>query len=157
MEMDIVTYGETYNRAMQGIEDMLLREENPMKYFKKNVYPEAFQAYLRRHMETLNAIEAVYQQEEHPEEWAEKLANHLVEAAQAELEAITKKGKRSEQQINYNMILAVFVFPAFLEQKGDCAEPVTDVIVKKWNKAFRTSVGKADYAKIESGFHKKYC
>ena len=27
MEMDIVTYGETYNRAMQGIEDMLLREE----------------------------------------------------------------------------------------------------------------------------------
>ena len=55
------------------------------------------------------------------------------------------------------MILAVFVFPAFLEQKGDCAEPVTDVIVKKWNKAFRTSVGKADYAKIESGFHKKYC
>ena len=157
MEMDIVTYGETYNRAMQGIEDMLLREENPMKYFKKNVYPEAFQAYLRRHMETLNAIEDVYQQEEHPEEWAEKLANHLVEAAQAELEAITKKGKRSEQQINYNMILAVFVFPAFLEQKGDCAEPVTDVIVKKWNKAFRTSVGKADYAKIESGFHKKYC
>ena len=157
MEMDIVTYGETYNRAMQGIEDMLLREENPMKYFKKNVYPEAFQAYLRRHKETLNAIEAVYQQEEHPEEWAEKLANHLVEAAQAELEAITKKGKRSEQQINYNMILAVFVFPAFLEQKGDCAEPVTDVIVKKWNKAFRTSVGKADYAKIESGFHKKYC
>ena len=157
MEMDIVTYGETYNRAMQGIEDMLLREENPMKYFKKNVYPEAFQAYLRRHMETLNAIEAVYQQEEHPEEWAEKLANHLVEAAQAELEAITKKGKRSEQQINYNMILAVFVFPAFLEQKGDCAEPVTDVIVKKWIKAFRSSVGKADYAKIESGFHKKYC
>ena len=157
MEMDIVAYGETYNRAMQGIEDMLLREENPMKYFKKNVYPEAFQAYLRRHMETLNAIEAVYQQEEHPEEWAEKLANHLVEAAQAELEAITKKGKRSEQQINYNMILAVCVFPAFLEQKVDCAGPVTDVIVKKWNKAFRTSVGKADYAKIESGFHKKYC
>ena len=30
MEMDIVTYGETYNRAMQGIEDMLIREENPM-------------------------------------------------------------------------------------------------------------------------------
>lgn len=157
MEMDIVTYGETYNRAMQGIEDMLIREENPMKFFKKNVYPEAFQAYLRRHLGTLEAIEAIYQQEKQPELWAEKLADHLVETAKAELEAIPKKGKRSEQQINYNMVLAVFVFPAFLEQKGVSAEPVTDLIVKKWNKAFRTSVGKANYEKIESGFHKKFC
>ena len=52
----VYVYQETYNRAMQGIEDMLLREGNPMSSFKKNVYPEAFQAYLRRHMETLNAI-----------------------------------------------------------------------------------------------------
>ena len=156
-KMDIVTYGETYNRAMQGIEDMLLREDNPLRSFKKNVYPEAFQAYLRRHMETLNAIDAIYQQEEHPELWAEKLADHLVEAAKAELDAIPKKGKKSEQQLNYNMLLAVFVFPAFLETRAASAEPVTDVIMKKWNKAFRTSVGKADYAKIESGFHKKLC
>lgn len=157
MEMDIVTYGETYNRAMQGIEDMLLREENPMKSFKKDVYPEAFQAYLRRHLETLNAIEAIYQQEEKPELWAEKLADHLVGAAQAEIDAVPKKGKKSELQINYNMVLAIYVFPAFLEQKGDAAEPVTDMIIEKWNKAFRTSVGKADFAKIESGFHKKLC
>ena len=156
-KMDIVTYGETYNRAMQGIEDMLLREGNPMSSFKKNVYPEAFQAYLRRHMETLNAIEAIYQQEENPELWAEKLADHLVSAAQAEIDAIPKKGKKSEQQINYNMLLAVFVFPAFLETKGDSVEPVTDLIIKKWNKAFRTSVGKASYEKIENGFHKKLC
>lgn len=156
-KMDIVTYGETYNRAMQGIEDMLLREGNPMSSFKKNVYPEAFQAYLRRHMETLNAIEAIYQQEENPKLWAEKLADHLVSAAQAEIDAIPKKGKKSEQQINYNMLLAVFVFPAFLETRGDSVEPVTDLIIKKWNKAFRTSVGKASYEKIENGFHKKLC
>ena len=77
-KMDIVTYGETYNRAMQGIEDMLLREDNPLRSFKKTVYPEAFQAYLRRHMETLNAIEAIYQQEENPELWGEELADQLV-------------------------------------------------------------------------------
>lgn len=156
-KMDIVTYGETWNLAMQGIEDMLIREDNPMNSFKKNVYPEAFQAYLRRHMATLNAIEAIYQQEERPEEWAEKLADHLVDTARAELDGIPKKGKKNEQQINYNMILAVFLFPAFLEMKGDSAEPVTDLIVKKWNKSFRTSVGKANYEKIESGFHRKFC
>ena len=80
--MDLVAYGESYNQAMQGIEDMLLQEENPMASFKKNVYPEAFQAYLRRHMDTIQAIEAVYQQEENPAAWTEKLAERLVTAAQ---------------------------------------------------------------------------
>ena len=94
-KMDIVTYGETWNLAMQGIEDMLIREDNPMTSFKKRVYPEAFQAYLRRHMQTLNAIEAIYCQEENPEQWAEKLADHLIETAQSELDAIPKKGKRN--------------------------------------------------------------
>ena len=74
MDMDIVAYGETYNRAMQGIEDMLIREDNPMTSFKKNLYPEAFQAYLRRHLETIDAIETIYQQEEDPNAWVEKLA-----------------------------------------------------------------------------------
>ena len=64
--MDLVAYGESYNQAMQGIEDMLLTEGNPMTSFKKSVYPEAFQAYLRKHLDTINAIEAVYQQEENP-------------------------------------------------------------------------------------------
>ena len=55
------------------------------------------------------------------------------------------------------MILAVYVFPAILEQKGQSAEPFTDLLVEKWNTAFKTSVGKANYEKIESGFHRKLC
>ena len=35
--MDLVAYGESYNQAMQGIEDMLLKEDNPMKTFKRDV------------------------------------------------------------------------------------------------------------------------
>ena len=31
--MDLVAYGESYNQAMQGIEDMLLTEGNPMTSF----------------------------------------------------------------------------------------------------------------------------
>lgn len=155
--MDLVAYGERYNQAMQGIEEMLIKADNPMASFKKNVYPEAFQAYLRKHMDTINAIEQVYQMEENPEAWLTKLAEHLVDSAQAELDAIPKKGKKSEQQINYNMTLAVYVFPAILELKNSSAEPFTDILVKKWNESFKTSVGKASYEKIEQGFHRKFC
>ena len=59
--MDLVAYGESYNQALQGIEDMLIKEGNPLNTFKKNVYPEAFQAYLRKHLDTINAIERLYQ------------------------------------------------------------------------------------------------
>ena len=155
--MDLVAYGESYNQALQGIEDMLIKEGNPLNTFKKNVYPEAFQAYLRKHLDTINAIERIYQQEENPNAWLEKLADHMVDCAQEELDAIPKKGKKSEQQINYNMILAVYVFPAILEQRNPSAEPLTDILVEKWNEAFKTSVGKSSYEKIEQGFHRKFC
>ena len=160
--MDIVAYGEYYNKAMQGITDMLLEAGNPLASFKKDRYPEAFQAYLRKHLEVLDAVEQVYQAEEEKNEgeggkWLEKLADRLVDVAGAELERSPKKGQRNEQLINYNMILAVFLFPAVLEQKHPSAEPLTDLLVEKWNTAFKTSVGKASYEKIESGCHRKYC
>ncbi|MCI8599575.1 MAG: hypothetical protein HFJ10_14230 [Lachnospiraceae bacterium] len=155
--MDVVVYGQYYNQAMQGIEDMLFQAGSPMISFKKDKYPEGFQAYLRKYIEVIDAIEKVYEMEEKPQEWLEKLAEHLVNAAGEELDRIPKKGKRSEKLIDFNMTLAVFLFPAILEQKGQSAEPLTDLIVEKWNEAFKTSVGKASYEKIESGFHRKLC
>lgn len=156
--MDIVAYGEYYNKAMQGIEDMLFQAGNPLSSFKKSLYAEAFQTYLRKYIDVIDAIEKVYVKEDGvDEEWLDKLADHLVDQASDELGRIPKKGKRNEQLVNYNMILAVYLFPAILEQKGQSAEPLTDRIVEKWNSAFKTSVGKASYEKIESGFHRKLC
>ena len=64
--MDIVAYGENYNRAMQGIEDMLFQAGNPLDSFKRHLYPESFQAYLRKYIEVIDAIEQVYLKSESP-------------------------------------------------------------------------------------------
>lgn len=155
--MDIVAYGEYYNLAMQGITDMLMEEENPLAAFKKDKYPAAFQDYVHKYAEVLDAIEKVYQEEENPQQWLEKLSDRLVNEAKGQLDLIPKKSKRTDQLINYNMILAIYVFPAILECKGQSAEPLSDLIVEKWNKEFKTSVGSATYEKIEAGFHRKLC
>lgn len=155
--MDVVAYGEYYNRAMQGIEDMLLLAGNPMAFFKKDKYPEGFQSYLRQYIEVIDAIEKVYQEEADPSAWLDKLADRLVSGAKRELDGIQKKGKRTEKMTDFNMTLAIYLLPAILEQKGQAAEPLTDRIVEKWNVAFQTSVGKASYDKIEGGFHRKLC
>ena len=156
--MDMVAYGEYYNKAMQGLEDMLFQAENPLKSFKKNLYAEAFQAYLRKYIDVIDAIEKVYVKEDGvDEEWLNKLVDHLIDQVDNELGRIPKKGKRNEQLVNYNMTLAVYIFPAILEQKGQSAEPLTKLLVEKWNAAFKTTIGCASYEKIENGFHKKLC
>lgn len=158
--MDITAYGEYYNKGMQGLEDMLLQAGNPLDSFKRNLYPEAFQAYLRKYIDVIDAVEQVYvggEGEGYDEEWLDKLADYLVKQADESLQAIPKKGKRNEQLINYNMTLAVYTLPAILEQKGQSAEPLTDRIVEKWNAHFKTSIGKSSYEKIEEGFHRKFC
>ena len=155
--MDIIAYGEYYNRAMQGITEMVLQQANPMSSFKRDSYPAAFETYMHKYMSVIDAIEKVYQEEENPQKWLDKLTERLIGEVKKELDAIPKKNKRNDQLLSYNMILAIYVFPAILEQKGQSAEPLTDQIVEEWNKTFKTTIGKATYEKIEQGFHRKLC
>ena len=50
------------------------------------------------------------------------------------------------------MLLAVFVFPAMLEQKGDASGPLTDAIIEKWNATFKTSVGGSTMRRLKPDF-----
>lgn len=155
--MDVVAYGDAYNQAMQGLEDMLFELENPMAQFKKSSYPSMFQTYFHKHEHVVAAIENVYQMEEEPDGWCGKLATRLADLAQEHLNSIPKKSRREDQLLNFNMILVTYLFPAILEYKGRSAEPVTDAMVKVWNDRFKTTIGKASYEKIEEGFHRKFC
>lgn len=155
--MDMVVYGESYNRAMQGIEDMLFQIENPMINFKRAAYTEGFQTYMQTYAGVMADMEQVYQMEENPKTWCRKLAEHLTDKAEKRLADIPKKGKRADQLLSYNMVLATYLFPALLETKAAGAEDIVDAIIEVWNQRFKTTVGKATYEKIEAGFQKKYC
>lgn len=155
--MELTAYEEAHNRAMQGIEEMLFEVENPMGHFKKAVYTGQFESYCRKYADVIEAVEAAWQTEEQPQEWCRKLAGHLAQEASKRLDAIQRKGQRSDALLGYNMVLAVYLLPAFLEARGRSTEEVTDAIVEAWNKQFRTTVGKASYEKIVGGFQKKLC
>lgn len=156
--MDIVTtYGEAGDQVMQGLAAMLFGIEDPLKGFKKAVYTEKFQQYFREHGETIRNIEQVYQAAEDKEDWCQKLGECLAGAAKEKLDAIPRKGKRDNELLNYNMVLAVYLLPAILESRIECADLVTDTMISIWNKQFKTSVGKASYDKIQEGFRTKLC
>jgi len=155
--MDLVTYGEQHQKAIQGLVHMLLDVKNPLVSFKKDKYAEAFQAYLQQHMDVIEGIESLYQEAEDPGQLLETLAEHLVHEAKQVLEGIPKKSKRSDQLIDYNMTLAIYVFPALLEPRNMSSDPLTDAIIQRWNTTFKTSIGKANFDRIDTGFRSRLC
>lgn len=155
--MEQVSYADTCIQAMQGILDMFFQVENPLDGFKKDTYEARFQSYFRKHAGAIDAMEAVYRAQEQPEDWCRKLAEHLTDEAEKHLQGISRKSKRDQQQMNYNMVLAIYVFPALMETKRESTEAIADAIVQVWNRRFQTSVGKSTFDKIHEGFHKKLC
>ncbi|MCI8853085.1 MAG: hypothetical protein HFI30_08430 [Lachnospiraceae bacterium] len=155
--MDATAYEEASKQALEGLESMLFGVENPMVQFKRASYPELFQSYYQKHEPVIAAMENVYQSGEDQQGWCQQLAVRLADLAEGPLKAIEKKSKREDQQLNFNMVLATYLFPAILEYRGRCSGPVTDAMVEVWNKRYKVNVGKATYEKIEEGFHRKFC
>ena len=155
--MDAAAYEESRNQALEGLKDMLFGVENPMAQFKRASYPDLFQSYYQKHEPAIGAMENVYQSGEDQEAWCQELAGRLADLAEGPLQAIEKKSRREDQQLNFNMVLATYLFPAILEYRGRCSKPVTDAMAGEWNKRFKANVGTATYEKIEEGFHRKFC
>lgn len=155
--MDGLAHWEAHNRAMTGLEDMLFEIGNPMAQFKRSSYPAAFQEYYRKCEPVMEAIEEAYQMDEDPQGCCRKLAERLADLAQSSLDGAKKKSKREERLLNFNMLLATYLFPAILEYHGESAEPVTDAMIQVWNERFKVSLGKASHEKIQEGFQRKLC
>ena len=151
------SYGDAYGQAVQGLIEMFSDVENPMANFKKDVYEKAFREYVKKHGKTLQAIESVYASLESPEHFCKDLAVKLSDYAEEQMHAIKKKNKAFQQQMDNNMMLAIYVFPALTEGHQEAREAVADAIVENWNQRFGTNVSKSTYEVIYSGFQKKLC
>lgn len=155
--VDYVAYGENYNKAMSELQDVVWKCYNPMQSFKKDKYESLFEEYYGSHRGMFEAIEYVYQNEEHPEKWLQKLADHLVEQAREDLKTYKFKNRQSQRLLDLNLMISVYLIPSMLKYPASFSEPLADCLLKTWNSAFKTSVGKATYDMIEGGFHKKLC
>lgn len=155
--MNQISYEDAYGQAKQGLLEMFYDVENPMANFKKDTYESAFLEYIKKHKGTLEAMEAAYSSSENPEAFCRELAMNLADSAEERLQAIGKKSKCFQQQMNYNMMLAIYVFPALTDGRKEAREAVADAVVETWNSRFQANVSKSTYEGIYSGFQKKLC
>lgn len=143
--------------AKTGLSEVIRNCDNPMQDFKKDKYEGKFEDYYARHRTLFESMQLVYEEAEDPGSALKELAGHLAAEARAALDAIKSKGRRNQQQMDYNFLLSVYLIPSMLKYPASFSEPFTDCLVETWNREFETSIGKAGYAEISGGFRKKLC
>lgn len=156
-EIDPVAYGENYNCAMEGLRELIRTCYRPMQDFKKNLYEGVFDSFYSGHRRMFEAMEYVYQCEESPERWLEKLADCVTGEAKADLNTYRFKNQKSQRILDFNFLISVYLVPAVLKYPAKMSEPFADLLIAHWNRTFDTSIGKARYDDIDSGFHRKLC
>lgn len=137
---------------------LLFENEDGLRNFKRDRYEDAFRSYYAKYLPVLDAVEQSYKEKEDKQAFIEELADSFVTYAKEQENAVTKKSAKDNFLIDKNSLMAVYVFPAILEYKGESSSPLADAIVAKWNQVFTKyslKIGKFD--DIKSGFRYKLC
>ena len=128
-----------YLTGIEGMPKLLECCANPMPYFKKTLYPDAFKQFYQQNLGTFDAIENGYNSVIDKEQFLENMADALCEHALAKVNACGKKSAKEHMQMDLNMAMAVFVIPMVLEYRGNSSKPLSDKLLASWKKAFPKS------------------
>lgn len=147
-----------YTVGIEGMPRLLLEIENPLGNFKKKLYAAAFKDYYEKNMVVFQAVENGYHDVIDKDQFLTNMADALVETAAKNVQDQGKKSNQEKLLMDYNLYMAVYVFPAILEFRGKSSVPLSEKILAGWKEKFpKTNIQAAEYAHIEGGFHKKFC
>ena len=126
----------SYQTAIEAMPRLLDKDQNALETFNRKNYTASF---LRRYQEfvpAFDAIEQLYHEVKEPEAMLHNMAQALTDSALSQMETLHRRGARDNALMNFNMQLAVFVYPAILYYKGDSSKPLTQAIQACWKEAF---------------------
>lgn len=147
-----------YLTGIEGMPKLLDCCEDPLAFFKKKYYADAFRKMYQENFATLDAVENGFNMVIDKDTFLENMANALTARAAERVNTCKRKKDKEQLQMDLNMIMAVFVLPMVLEYKGNSSKPLADKIIASWKKEFpKSSLTAAEFDYIEKGFHKKFC
>lgn len=134
---------------------------------KKQVYRERMDYFREKNAQMLSEMVGIVEEAEKREE-AEKQAqvknqHEAAEVAKAFADAVetrfARHGKISgSTQMDINLFMIYYVFPAILLTQSECAVPLADAIRDEWRCRFRDSeqLGYTTYEEISGTFKEKF-
>ena len=147
----------TDEEAVLALQNLLYGIENPMQFFKKALYMDFFNKYVFENAKNLAVLEQAYLAAEDPKALMERVAEPLVVRVEEDLN--TRRGrKKDELQMDYNLSMVVYVFPALLETNKASGQAWIDVLIAAWKKHFpKTELKSASVKEINAGFRYRFC
>lgn len=130
--------------------------EAMMYRLKKKAYRERMEQFREKNRAVLTEMTDFAGQANNRDEAAAQVAKALADAVEARF---AKRGKISgRSQMDINLFMIYFVFPAILLTQSECAVPLADAIRDEWRGRFRDSaqLGYTTYEEISSTFQEKF-
>lgn len=148
----------TDEAAIEALQRLLYGIDNPMQYFKKALYMEFFNKYVFENAKNLAILEQAYLAADDAAAMMERVAEPLVARVEAELNAAKRGRKKEEMQMDYNLSMVVYVFPALLETNKQSGEAWIKALIAVWKKHFpKTELKSATAKEINAGFRYRFC
>lgn len=132
--------------------------EAMMYRIKKKVYAERMEQFQEKNRALLAEMTGFVEQaeEQRRDEAAAQAAKAFANAVETRF---AKRGKISgRSQMDINLFMIYYVFPAILLTGSECAVPLADAIRDEWRGRFRDSaqIGYTTYEEISSTFQEKF-
>ncbi|MCM1388340.1 MAG: hypothetical protein NC231_13510 [Bacillus sp. (in: Bacteria)] len=148
---------------LAAVASLLDQEKDRLAGFKKETYADSFAAYLEDNSDVWSGFRRLFAMDGEPVKEAGEVAVCLTDKMQEILNAQKNKWEKDEKQLNVNLYMVSYFFPALLScreypGKDGGVVKMADVICKKWNETFRPhTIQYADFNAIQSGFKQKLC
>lgn len=130
--------------------------EAMMYRLKKKVYRERMEKFREKNGAVLTEMTDFAEQAKDRDEAVVQVAKALADAVEARF---AKRGKISgRSQMDINLFMIYFVFPAILLTQSECAVPLADAIRDEWRERFRDSgqLGYTTYEEISNTFQERF-
>lgn len=140
---------------LKQAETMFDNMEAMLYRIKKKVYQERMDRFRDTNREILSEMTGFVEQAEKKEEAAAQMAKALGDAVESRF---AKRGKISgRSQMDINLFMIYYVFPAILLTQSECAVPLADAIREEWRGRFRDSaqLQYTTFEEISSTFQEK--
>lgn len=129
--------------------------ERMLDRIKKKVYKERMESFRKKNAQLLSEMVHFVEQAEKRHEAAAEVAKTLADAVETRFAKRRKISGRTQMDINLFMIY--YVFPAILLTESECAVPLADAIRDEWRVRFRDSgqLSYTTYEEISNTFQEK--
>ena len=142
---------------LEKFSDLLLKTDpdEAIKAFHRKYYEDYFFRFKNVHGEMLKKIWIIYENSENLTMDLDQIAESFAKNAKKRIED-TKRFKRERTLMDYNCIMAFYIFPAIFSNESESDKLFVDCLIAKWKEQFpKVVLGAATFEEIKSGFKRK--